>query len=180
MYDKIYFHLDANSAFLSWSASYRCNILGDSVDLRNIPSVVGGDEEKRHGIVLAKSVPAKKYGIHTGESLVDARKKCPNLIVIPPDYHLYATASKAFMDKMRQYSDNVIQYSIDEAWMEFTGFEHLWGEPVVFAHQLKEEIKQDLGFTVNVGISTNKLLSKMAGGFQKPDRVHTLFCYICW
>lgn len=175
MYDKIFFHLDANSAFLSWSASYKCNILGEKIDLRTIPSVVGGDEEKRHGIVLAKSVPAKKYGIHTGEALIDARKKCPNLTVIPPDYHIYATASKAFIDKLRKYSDNVIQYSIDEAWMEFTGFERLWGSPIAFAYQLKEEIKRELGFTVNVGISTNKLLSKMAGGFQKPDRVHTLF-----
>lgn len=175
MYDKIFFHLDANSAFLSWSAAYRVLILGEKLDLRTIPSVVGGDQEKRHGIVLAKSVPAKVYGIHTGEALTDARKKCPNLTVIPPDYHLYSTASRAFIEKLSKYSDNVIQYSIDEAWMEFTGFEHLWGDPVTFAHQLKEEIKQDLGVTVNVGISTNKLLSKMAGGFKKPDRVHTLF-----
>ena len=175
MQDKIYFHLDANSAFLSWSAAYRTLILGESLDLRTIPSVVGGNQEKCHGIVLAKSVPAKKYGIQTGEPLISAQKKCPNLVIIPPDYHLYATTSKAFMEKLMQYSNNIIQYSIDEAWMEFTGCEHLWGSPVAFAHQLKEEIKQELGFTVNVGISTNKLLSKMAGGFKKPDRVHTLF-----
>lgn len=126
MEKKIYiFHVDANSAFLSWTAAYRVNILGDKTDLRNVPSIVGGDQEKRHGIVLAKSIPAKKYGIQTGEAIVTARQKCPNLVVVPPEYGLYVTASRAFMDKLKKYSDNVIQYSIDEAWAVFDGFEGL-------------------------------------------------------
>lgn len=173
--DKIMFHIDVNSAFLSWSASYRVNILGEKIDLRDVPSIVGGDQESRHGIVLAKSGPAKMFNIHTGEAIVTARKKCPGLVVVPPDYHLYVSASRALMEILRKYSDNVEQYSIDEAWAEFTGFGSLYGSPVVFAEQLKEEIKSKLGFTVNIGISTNRLLSKMAGELRKPDAVNTLF-----
>ncbi len=171
------FHVDANSAFLSWSAAYRVSVLGEKTDLRLIPSIVGGDQEKRHGIVLAKSTPAKKYDIKTGEAIVTARQKCPELVVIPPDYGLYVRASGAFIEKLRQYTDRVIQYSIDEAWAVFDGYEKLYGQGqmVSFAHRLKDEIKEELGFTVNIGVSTNFLLSKMAGDFSKPDRVHTLF-----
>ncbi len=171
------FHIDANSAFLSWSAAYRVAVLGEKTDLRLIPSIVGGDQEKRHGIVLAKSTPAKKYDIKTGEAIVTARQKCPGLVVIPPDYGLYVSASRAFVGKLRQYTDQVIQYSIDEAWAVFDGYEKLYGQGqmVSFAHALKDEIKEELGFTVNIGISTNFLLSKMAGDFSKPDKVHTLF-----
>lgn len=171
------FHIDANSAFLSWSAAYRVNILGERTDLRLIPSIVGGDQEKRHGIVLAKSMPAKKYGIQTGEAIVTAKQKCPGLVVVPPDYGLYVSASRAFIAKLKQYTDRVIQYSIDEAWAVFDGYEKLYGQGqmVNFACELKDEIREELGFTVNIGVSTNFLLSKMAGDFSKPDRVHTLF-----
>ena len=171
------FHVDANSAFLSWSAAYRVSVLGEKTDLRLIPSIVGGDQEKRHGIVLAKSTPAKKYDIKTGEAIVTARKKCPGLVVISPDYGLYVSASRAFIEKLKKYTDQVIQYSIDEAWAVFDGYEKLYGQGqmVSFAHGLKDEIKEELGFTVNIGISTNFLLSKMAGDFSKPDKVHTLF-----
>ena len=115
--DRFIFHVDANSAFLSWSAAYRVHVLGEKIDLRDLPSIVGGDQEKRHGIVLAKSVPAKKYGIQTGEAVLTARQKCPELVIVPPDYGLYVNASRAFMEILRKYSDNVIQYSIDEAWV---------------------------------------------------------------
>lgn len=171
------FHIDANSAFLSWSASYRVNILGEQKDLRLVPSIVGGDQEKRHGIVLAKSTPAKKYGVKTGEAIVTACQKCPQLVVIPPDYGLYVKASRAFMEKLRSYTDTVIQYSIDEAWAVFDGYEELYGkgQTVSLAHKIRNEISEELGFTVNVGVSTNFLLSKMAGDFSKPDKVHTLF-----
>ena len=177
MADRFVFHVDVNSAFLSWSAAYKVSVLGGAEDLRLVPSIVGGDQEKRHGIVLAKSVPAKQYGIQTGEAIVTARQKCPNLVVIPPDYGLYVNASRAFIQKLKAYSDNVIQFSVDEAWAVFDGFEGLYGrgQMVKFAYDLKEEIKEELGFTVNVGISTNFLLSKMAGDFSKPDKVHTLF-----
>jgi len=175
--DRYIFHIDANSAFLSWSAAYRVHVLGEKEDLRNVPSIVGGDQEKRHGIVLAKSTPAKKFGIQTGEAIVTALQKCPGLIVIPPDYGLYVSASRAFVNKLRKYTDQVIQYSIDEVWAVFDGFEELYGrgQMVNFAYFLKNEIREELGFTVNIGISTNFLLSKMAGDFSKPDKVHTLF-----
>lgn len=175
--NRYIFHVDANSAFLSWSAAYKVNILGETTDLRTIPSIVGGDQEKRHGIVLAKSTPAKKYNIQTGEAIVTALQKCPHLVVVPPDYGLYVNASRAFINVLKKYSDQVIQYSIDEAWAIFDGFETLYGkgQMVKFAYDLKEEIKETLGFTVNIGISTNFLLSKMAGDFSKPDKVHTLF-----
>ena len=127
--------------------------------------------------MLAKSTPAKKYDIKTGEAIVTARQKCPGLVVIPPDYGLYVSASRAFIEKLKQYTDQVIQYSIDEAWAVFDGYEKLYGQGqmVSFAYGLKDEIKEELGFTVNIGISTNFLLSKMAGDFSKPDKVHTLF-----
>ena len=175
--DRYIFHVDANSAFLSWSAAYKVNVLGETTDLRTIPSIVGGDQEKRHGIVLAKSTPAKKYNIQTGEAIVTALQKCPHLVVVPPDYGLYVNASRAFINVLKKYSDQVIQYSIDEAWAIFDGFESLYGkgQMVKFAYDLKDEIKETLGFTVNIGISTNFLLSKMAGDLSKPDKVHTLF-----
>ena len=171
------FHVDANSAFLSWTAAYRRLVLCEETDLREIPSIVGGDQVKRHGIVLAKSTPAKKYGIQTGEAIVSALQKCPRLVVVPPDYGLYVTASRAFINKLKQYSDTVIQYSIDEAWMVLDGFEALYGhgQMVKLAYDIKEEMKAELGFTVNIGISDNFLLAKMAGDFSKPDKVHTCF-----
>ena len=175
--DRFIFHVDANSAFLSWTAAYRIHLLGEKVDLRDIPSIIGGDQEKRHGIVLAKSVPAKKYGIQTGEAIMTARQKCPELVIVPPDYGLYVNASRAFMEILRKYSDHVIQYSIDEAWVEFSGYGNIYGEgrEVELALLIKNEIYKELGFTVNIGISTNFLLSKMAGDLSKPNKVHTLF-----
>ncbi|MCI8323291.1 MAG: DNA polymerase IV [Lachnospiraceae bacterium] len=174
---KYVFHIDVNSAFLAWTAAYRVDVLGEKEDIRLIPSIVGGDQEKRHGIVLAKSTPAKKYGIKTGEPIVAAQRKCPGLVIVPPDYGLYVKSSRAFMDILKDYSDNVIQYSIDEAWVVFEGFEKLYGrgQMVNLAYELRDRIRDELGFTVNVGISTNFLLSKMAGDFSKPNKVHTLF-----
>lgn len=175
MSSRYIFHIDVNSAFLSWSAAYRVHVLGEKEDLRLVPSIVGGDEASRHGIVLAKSISASQYGIRTGEPIVSARQKCPGLTVIPPDYHLYVEASRSLIALLKNYSDQVTQYSIDEAWAQFQGFDKLYGSPAAFAHDLKDEIRRRLGFTVNIGISNNHLLAKMAGGFQKPDRVHTLF-----
>ena len=175
MAQRIIFHVDANSAFLSWTAAYRVKVLGESVDLRNIPSVVAGDKESRHSIILAKSTPAKKYGIHTGEPLFQALEKCPELTVVPPDYGLYVEASRHFVELLRQFSPLVEQYSIDEAWVDMTGTERIFGSPRLAAEKMRERIWNELGFTVNVGISTNKILSKMAGDFEKPNKVHTLF-----
>ena len=175
MADRVIFHVDANSAFLSWTAAYRIKVLGESVDLREIPSVVAGDKESRKGIILAKSGPAKKYGIQTGEPLFQALEKCPGLTVVEPDYALYVAASRKFVEMMRQFTPCVEQYSIDEAWMDMTGTERLYGSPRLAAEALRSRINEELGFTVNIGISSNKLLAKMAGDFEKPNKVHTLF-----
>ena len=175
MEKRVIFHVDANSAFLSWSAAYRVNVLGESVDLREVPSVVAGDKASRHSIILAKSTPAKKYGIQTGEPLFQAQEKCPELVVIPPDYELYVEASRHFVEVLRQFSPQVEQYSIDEAWVDMTGTRRIYGDPRLAAEQMRERIWKELGFTVNVGISTNKLLAKMAGDFEKSNKVHTLY-----
>lgn len=175
MAERIIFHVDANSAFLSWTAAYKVKVLGESLDIRDVPSVVAGDKASRHSIILAKSVPAKKYGIQTGEPLFQALEKCPDLVVVPPDYNLYVEASRHFVEMLRQFSPAVEQYSIDEAWVDMTGTQRLWGSPRLAAEKMRERIWNELGFTVNVGISTNKLLAKMAGDFEKPNKVHTLF-----
>jgi DNA polymerase-4 len=175
MAEKVIFHVDANSAFLSWTAAYKVKVLGETEDLRDVPSVVAGDKESRHSIILAKSGPAKKYGIQTGEPLFQALEKCPQLKVVQPDYALYVEASRHFVDMLRQFSPVVQQYSIDEAWVDMTGTERLWGTPRVAAEKMRQRINDELGFTVNIGISSNKLLAKMAGDFEKPNKVHTLF-----
>lgn len=169
------FHIDVNSAFLSWEAVYRLAFLNAKTDLREIPSAVGGDAAMRHGIILAKSMPAKRFGIKTGETLLEAKRKCPDLLIVPPNYNLYGQCSKAFMDILRQYSPTVEQYSIDEAYVDMSGTEKLFGLPSAAAEKMKNQIQEELGFTVNIGISNNKLLAKMASDFQKPNKVHTLY-----
>lgn len=172
---NVIFHIDVNSAFLSWEAVYRKYHLGDKTDLREMVSAVGGDVALRHGIVLAKSIPAKKYRIQTGETIFEAKQKCPELVLVPPNYNLYEKCSKAFIKILKRYSPSVEQYSIDEAFMDMTGTENLWGNPQNAADRIREEIRDTLGFTVNIGISENKLLAKMASDFQKPDMTHTLW-----
>ena len=173
--EKVVFHIDVNSAFLSWEAVYRLCHLGGHVDLRKEVAAVGGDMAMRHGIILAKSIPAKEYCIQTGESIVEALQKCPHLKLVPPNYGLYEKCSSAFMEILRQYSPRVEQYSVDEAFVDMTGTERLWGEPAAAADRIRNQIREELGFTVNVGVSENKLLAKMASDFLKPDRVHTLW-----
>lgn len=175
MPEPVIYHVDVNSAFLSWEAAHRLEEDPAALDLRTIPSVIGGSEEQRHGIVLAKSTPAKAFHIHTGEPLVSARKKCPELYIAPPSYGLYVACSRRLMELLREYAPVVEQYSIDEAFCDMTGTTRLYGSPVVFAEYLKDKIHSDLGFTVNIGVSCNRLLAKMASDFKKPNLVHTLF-----
>lgn len=168
------FHIDANSAYLSWTAAARLEA-GQPVDLREIPSVIAGDPKSRHGIILAKSVPAKAFGIGTGESLMEARQKCPSLVVVPPDYDLYMRCSEAMYGILREYSPLVERYSIDECFLDYTASQNRFGEPVAVAHAIRKRIHKELGFTVNIGVSVNKLLAKMGSELKKPDRVHTLY-----
>ena len=174
MGNRIIFHIDVNSAYLSWEAVHRIQH-GDPLDLRTVPSVVGGDPVTRHGIVSTKSIPAKKYDIQTGETIYSAKAKCPELIIVPPNYGLYMQCSRAFGDILREYSPLVEQYSIDEYFVDFTGMERFYGDPVQAAYEIKDRVKGELGFTVNVGVSTNKILAKMASELKKPDKVHTIF-----
>lgn len=172
---KVIFHIDVNSAFLSWEAANRLRQDKDAVDLRNIPSAIGGDVSKRHGIILAKSIPAKRYGVQTGESVMEALKKCPNLYLAAPNFKIYKESSQKFMNILREYSPDVEQCSIDEAFVDVSGTRRLFGEPIELAHTIKDRVREELGFTVNVGISDVKLLAKVASDFKKPDLVHTLF-----
>lgn len=176
MEKRVYFHIDVNSAFLSWEAVDRLKKGDEStVDIRNIPSAIGGDVAKRHGIVLAKSIPAKKYGIVTGESISEALKKCPSLFIASPNHKLYQKYSEAFIKILEDYSPDIEQFSVDEAFIDVTGTRRLFGEPVALAHTIKDRIRDELGFTVNIGISDVKLLAKMASDFKKPDMIHTLY-----
>jgi len=171
---RVIFHIDANSAYLSWTAVHMLE-KGYPTDIREIPSVIAGDPLSRHGIILAKSGPAKKYGIGTGESLFEARRKCPNLAVFPPDYDLYMLCSNAMYEILLDYSPVVERYSIDECFLDFTASQKKFGDPVEVAMEIKERIKRELGYTVNIGVSSCKLLAKMGGELKKPDRVHTLW-----
>lgn len=174
--EQIIFHIDVNSAFLSWTALQLLEE-GFETDLRLVPSIIGGDSEKRHGVVLAKSVPAKVYDIITGEPVANAYRKYPGLIMAAPDHEMYSRRSKQFVSYLHSLCPDIEQASIDECYMDFTGIAHLYESPVAAATQIKDEIYKRFGFTVNVGISDRKVLAKMASDFKKPNLVHTLFSY---
>ena len=168
--ERLIFHVDVNSACLSWEAARR--VKEGLPDLREIPSAVGGDPKTRTGIVVAKSIPAKKYGVQTGEPVAMALMKCPSLVVVPSDFRLYTRNSQAFKAICQSYAPVMESFSIDEVFLDMTGTSLIYPDPVATAHEIKDKIYHDLGFTVNVGISTNKLLAKMASDFEKPDKVH--------
>ena len=171
--ERIIFHIDVNSAFLSWEAAKR--VKNGEADIRLIPSAIGGDRDKRTGVILAKSIPAKKFGIKTGEPIGMALRKCPDLYLAKPDFRLYVKCSKAFMDICREYTPVVEKYSIDECFLDMTGTNMLYPDPIAAAYEIKDRIYRELGFTVNVGIGPCKILAKMASDFEKPNKVHTLF-----
>ena len=139
MPETIIYHIDVNAAFLSWQACSDISIDENALDIRTIPAVVGGNQEERHGIVLAKSTPAKAYHIRTGEPLVNARKKCPHLTIVPPNFPLYVEKSNAFIELLKKHSPIVEQYSIDEAFCDMSGMEKLHGNPIAFAHTHRDE-----------------------------------------
>ena len=174
MSERIIFHVDVNNAFLSWSAVLLLKN-GYKQDIRKIPSIIGGDESQRHGIVLAKSPIAKKYGVVTAETIYSAKRKCPNLQVFPPNHEYYYKKSKELMDYLRNFTPTLEQFSVDECFMDMTGTNYLYKDYVKLAHEIKDNIKLKFGYTVNVGIANNKLCAKMASDFEKPDKVHTLF-----
>ena len=174
MKERLIFHVDVNSAFLSWEAVYQLKN-GASTDIRTIPAIIGGDTSLRKGVVLAKSLPAKHFGIHTGEPVTDALTKCPSLKSFRPNFPLYREYSNAFITILKKYAPVVEQVSIDEAYLDMSGLHYFYSTPLEAAAKIQTEIRDTLGFTVNIGISSNKLLAKMASDFEKPNRVHTLF-----
>lgn len=166
-------HVDVNNAFLSWTAIDRLEA-GETLDIRNIEAVIGGDESKRSGIVLAKSMKAKKKGVTTGETLYQARLKCPNLQVFKREYKSYLKHSNDLYKILLEYTDKIERFSIDECFLDMTGY--LIGDTLINkAYEINKRVKNELGFTVNVGVAHNKLLAKMASDFSKPDKVHTLY-----
>ena len=168
---NIIFHIDVNNAFLSWSAVDMLK-KGYPVDLRNVASAVAGDPTLRHGVILAKSTIAKKMGVKTGESIAEARKKCKNLQLTPPNHELYNSESNKLKKLLEKYTDKIEQFSIDEFFIEYIP---ALGPYMTVAQNIQDEITNTLGITVNIGISTNKLLAKMASDFEKPNKIHTLF-----
>lgn len=171
--ERIIMHIDVNNAFLSWTA---VDLLKKGhKDIRNEYAVIGGDESKRRGIVLAKSMPAKKRGVKTAETLYSARKKCPYLNVYSPNRKLYSEMSHKLFELLRNYTSDIEVVSVDECFLDYTPIKKVYGDEVSFAHKIKDEIYNTFGFTVNVGIANNKLCAKMASDFSKPNKVHTLY-----
>ena len=166
-------HIDVNNAFLSWTALELLK-QGETQDIREIESVIGGDESRRAGIVLAKSMKAKKKGLVTVETLYQARKKCPNLKVYRGNYKSYQNYSSQLYNLLLEYTDKIERYSIDECFLDLT--EYLMGRTLEeIALEINKRVNDELGFTVNIGLSENKLLAKMASDFEKPNKIHTLY-----
>lgn len=172
--DNLFFHIDVNSAYLSWTSVENLKT-GKGADLRLVPSIIGGDSSKRHGVVLAKSIPAKKYHVETGEPIVNALRKCPSLVIAPPDHALYQRYSDAMIAHLSDFCPDLEQVSVDECYMDYTPIAGRYHSPEKAAHVIKDSIRETFGFTVNIGISDRKVLAKMASDFRKPDLVHTLY-----
>ncbi len=167
-------HVDVNNAFLSWTAVEKIKE-GETLDIRTIPAVIGGDEAQRKGIVLAKSNIAKQFGIQTGEPIFFARKKCPNIQIFQSDFNVYRKYSNALYNLLLEYTDKIERYSIDECFLDLTGYIPKTRKLINIANEISKRVKEELGFTVNIGVAPNKLLAKMASDFEKPDKVHTLY-----
>lgn len=161
--ERIILHSDMNNFYASVECLYR-------PELRDKPVVVGGDPEQRHGIVLAKNQVAKKYGIKTGDVLWQAHQKCPNLVVIPPDFKKYLSFSQDAKDIYSDYTDQIEPFGIDEAWLDVTG-SSLFGNGEKIAEEIRERIKNELGVTVSIGVSYNKIFAKLGSDYKKPDAI---------
>lgn len=172
--EKQILHVDVNNAFLSWTAVEMLKN-GETLDIRTIPAIIGGDEAQRKGVVLAKSNLAKQVGIQTGEPIFFARKKCPNLQIFQGNFTVYRKYSNELYNILSEYTDKIERFSIDECFMDMTSYIPKGRTLLEIAYEINKRVKEELGFTVNIGVAHNKLLAKMASDFQKPDKVHTLF-----
>lgn len=162
--NKIILHSDMNSFYAS------VELIKNS-QFKGLPLAVGGDEDNRHGIVLAKTIEAKRYGIVTGESLLEARKKCPNLVVLPPNYEKYLEYSKRAQKIYYDYTNQVEPYGMDECWLDITGSTNLFGNGFDIANEIRNRIKDELQLTVSIGVSFNKVFAKLGSDMKKPDAV---------
>ena len=172
--ERIILHIDVNNAFLSWTALYLLE-QGYQTDIRNIEAIIAGDPKKRSGIVLAKSTPAKRKGVKTAETIYEAKRKCPNLKIFKPTYEMYKRKSEELFKILKSYTPDIEKASIDEGYLDYGKIKNIYGNELEFAKKLQNQIKEELGFTVNIGIANNKLCAKMASDFTKPNRVHTLY-----
>ena len=171
--EKQILHIDVNNAFLSWTAVEMLK-QGNKIDIREIPAIIGGDETKRSGIVLAKSMKAKECGVKTADTIYLARKKCPNVKIFSSNFQIYRKYSNELYKLLLQYTDKIERFSIDECFLDMT--EYLMKDTLLNkAKEISKRVKEELGFTVNIGVAHNKLLAKMASDFTKPDRIHTLY-----
>lgn len=172
--ERLIFHIDVNNAFLSWTAIDMLK-KGSKIDIRLIPAIIGGDESKRHGVVLAKSNVAKQFGIKTGEPIYFARQKCPQIKIFESNHKMYEEYSNELYNLFKEYTDKVERFSIDECFLDMTNSIMKNETYLSKAEEISKRIKNELGFTVNIGIAHNKVLAKMASDFEKPDKIHTLF-----
>ena len=172
--ERIIMHIDVNNAFLSWTALYLLKN-GSKYDIRNSYAVIGGSESTRSGIVLAKSTPAKRLGVVTGETLYSARKKCRVLKTYEPNFKFYQEMSNKMFNLISKYTPDIEIASVDECYLDYTKIKSMQGDQLEFARKLQKEIYDELGFTVNIGIANNKLCAKMASDFTKPYKIHTLY-----
>ena len=172
--ERIIMHIDVNNAFLSWTALYLLE-QGYQTDIRNIEAIIAGDPNKRSGIVLAKSTPAKRKGVKTAETIYEAKRKCPNLKIFKPTYEMYKRKSEELFKILKSYTPDIEKASIDEGYLDYGKIKNIYGNELEFAKKLQNQIKEELGFTVNIGIANNKLCAKMASDFTKPNRIHTLY-----
>ncbi len=166
-------HVDVNNAFLSWTAVDMLK-KGSKIDIREIPAVIGGDESKRSGIVLAKSMKAKEFGIKTADTIYQSRIKCPEIKIFPSNFKVYREYSSKLYNLLLEYTDKIERFSIDECFLDMT--QYLMNDTLLNkAKEINRRVREELGFTVNIGVAHNKLLAKMASDFQKPDKIHTLY-----
>lgn len=172
--ERIIMHIDVNNAFLSWTALYLLE-QGYQTDIRNIEAIIAGDPKKRSGIVLAKSTPAKRKGIKTAETIYEAKRKCPNLKIFKPTYEMYKRKSEELFNLLKTYTPDIEKASVDEGYLDYGKIKNIYGDELEFAKKIQKQIKEELGFTVNIGIANNKLCAKMASDFSKPNKIHTLY-----
>ncbi len=167
MKERHILHCDLNNFY----ASVECLL---RPEWKEVPLAVSGNPEKRHGVVLAKNETAKKAGVKTGDTIWEAKEKCPDIILVPPHFELYSKFSQQVFDIYSQYTCYVEPFGPDECWLDVTGSTHLFGEPQQMANEIRERVKRETGLTISVGVSFNKVFAKLGSDLKKPDAVSVI------